>query len=392
MSSSASSVDATNNVPSTSTAFSTESYFQSQKPPPNLEDKCSRIQAFVDRWFNVSSKRVVLVTSGGTTVPLESNTVRFLDNFSAGTRGATSAEYFLSQGYAVIFLHRIHSLRPFSRHYSHSLNPFLDLLSIVSSQSVSADSNGDQIIVSPEHATRLLPVLRAYNAAQEAGSLLQIDFQTINDYLWLLKRVSGIMAPLGRRGMFYLAAAVSDFFLPEDKMAEHKIQSGHGTLSLEMDQVPKVLRPLVQEWTPEGYIVSFKLETDPELLIPKARAALSRYGHQLVIGNELHRRKYEVVFVERADYGNGVSSASTTTTPRKGAGDSRLKGVETPPVLDADVASKQLGEIYRETWLRLDDLVPGDQDGMDEVEIEELIVRELVARHARWLEASKKTP
>lgn len=61
-------------------------------------------------------------------------------------------------------------------------------------------------------------MLRAYNAAQEAGSLLQIDFQTINDYLWLLKRVSGVMAPLGRRGMFYLAAAVSDFFLPEDKM------------------------------------------------------------------------------------------------------------------------------------------------------------------------------
>ena len=43
------------------------------------------------------------------------------------------------------------------------------------------------------------------------------------------------------------------------KQAEHKIQSSHGTLSLEMDQVPKVLRPLVQEWTPEGYIVSFKV-------------------------------------------------------------------------------------------------------------------------------------
>jgi len=26
-----------------------------------------------------------------------------------------------------------------------------------------------------------------------------------------------------------------------------------------MDQVPKVLKPLVQEWTPEGYIVSFKV-------------------------------------------------------------------------------------------------------------------------------------
>lgn len=26
-----------------------------------------------------------------------------------------------------------------------------------------------------------------------------------------------------------------------------------------MDQVPKVLKPLVQEWTPEGYTVSFKV-------------------------------------------------------------------------------------------------------------------------------------
>ena len=50
-----------------------------------------------------SHKRIALVTSGGTTVPLENNTVRFIDNFSAGTRGATSAEYFLENGYAVIF-------------------------------------------------------------------------------------------------------------------------------------------------------------------------------------------------------------------------------------------------------------------------------------------------
>jgi hypothetical protein len=31
--------------------------------------------------------------SGGTTVPLETNTVRFIDNFSSGARGAASAEY-----------------------------------------------------------------------------------------------------------------------------------------------------------------------------------------------------------------------------------------------------------------------------------------------------------
>jgi hypothetical protein len=50
-------------------------------------------------------------------VPLEKNMVRFVDNFSMGTRGASSAEYFLEAGYAVVFLHRQHSLQPWSRHW-----------------------------------------------------------------------------------------------------------------------------------------------------------------------------------------------------------------------------------------------------------------------------------
>jgi phosphopantothenate-cysteine ligase len=41
---------------------------------------------------------VACVTSGGTTVPLERNCVRFIDNFSAGTRGAMSTEQFLQVG------------------------------------------------------------------------------------------------------------------------------------------------------------------------------------------------------------------------------------------------------------------------------------------------------
>lgn len=205
-------------APLDSLPFSTESYFQSQNPPPGLEDKAARMYAFVDSWKGVTGKKVVLVTSGGTTVPLEANTVRFLDNFSAGTRGATSAEYFLRAGYAVIFLHRLHSLRPFSRHYSHSLNPFLDLLSLDPSPS---SSSSPSITVRPEHAAKLEPVLRAYHATQKEGTLLSIDFQTVNEYLWLLKAVTGTMAELGRRGMFYLAAAVSDFFLPEGRMVSY---------------------------------------------------------------------------------------------------------------------------------------------------------------------------
>ncbi len=151
---------------------------------------------------------------------------------STGTRGATSAEYFLRNDYAVIFLHRLHSLRPFSRHYSHSFNPFLDLLSLdpssssaSSSSSTSSSSSGPSITVRPEHATKLEPILRAYHQTQKEGTLLSIEFQTVNEYLWLLRAVTGCMAQLGRRGMFYLAAAVSDFFLPEGRMVSFTISN-----------------------------------------------------------------------------------------------------------------------------------------------------------------------
>lgn len=38
---------------------------------------------------------IAVVTSGGTAVPLEKRCVRFIDNFSGGTRGALSTEEFL---------------------------------------------------------------------------------------------------------------------------------------------------------------------------------------------------------------------------------------------------------------------------------------------------------
>ncbi len=180
--------------------------------------------------------------------------VRFLDNFSAGahpflagrlyilpnlcyhntgTRGATSAEYFLKSGYAVIFMHRQFSLQPFSRHYSHSTNPFLDFLDIeptcsTSSKPCSDSKTGEdvpsginttsQISVTPGKRPDLLKVLATYKHVHELGLLHTLTFVTVNDYLWLLRAVSQELAVLKRKSMFYLAAAVSDFFLPRQKM------------------------------------------------------------------------------------------------------------------------------------------------------------------------------
>eukprot|EP01035_Chromulina_nebulosa_P017763 gene17763-23363_t len=38
----------------------------------------------------------------------------------------------------------------------------------------------------------------------------------------------------------YLAAAVSDFYIPDNQMAIHKIQSSEGALSLTLQPVPKI--------------------------------------------------------------------------------------------------------------------------------------------------------
>lgn len=69
-----------------------DSFFSTVHPPAHFEASLREVRSFVERCAK-EGRRVALVTSGGTTVPLERKMVRFLDNFSAGTRGAISAEY-----------------------------------------------------------------------------------------------------------------------------------------------------------------------------------------------------------------------------------------------------------------------------------------------------------
>lgn len=59
------------------------------------------------------------------------------------------------------------------------------------------------------------------------------------------------------------------------------MQSSNGAPTIHLDLVPKVLQPLVNSWVPKAYVVSFKLETDENLLIKKARIALDRYKHKV---------------------------------------------------------------------------------------------------------------
>jgi phosphopantothenate-cysteine ligase len=358
-------------------------YFASNPAPKILPQHLALARAFIQQ-HSEAGRKVALVTSGGTTVPLENQTVRYIDNFSAGTRGATSAEYFMEAGYAVIFLHRQFSLLPYSRHYSHSTRSFLDFMR--------EDENG-RVVVDEEHQEEMLRVLRQYAHVNNNNLLLTLTFVTITEYLWELRELAKLMQPLGSRGLFYLAAAVSDFFVPQDRMVEHKIQSSEAfsqrnesdskdanskpqaartegsSLIIDLDPVPKFLKQLVDVWAPEAMIVSFKLETDPSILVEKAKYSLNKYSHNLVIGNLLTTRKWEVVFVSKG-------SVQWIRVPR-GRRTKSISGIEA-----------QVGK------------AGGDQDASDvnahrffgepAVEIESLIIPSVTAFHEKMASQSIK--
>ncbi|KAI9374085.1 DNA/pantothenate metabolism flavoprotein [Aspergillus egyptiacus] len=386
---------------------SESAYFNNYPPPKGLQKHESLAKAFVD-YHVEANRRLVLVTSGGTTVPLENQTVRFIDNFSAGTRGATSAEYFLQEGYAVVFLHRQFSLLPYSRHYSHSTNCFLDFMD-EASPSASGGSDHGPIVVRNEYQDEMRDVLRKYRYAKQNNLLLLLPFTTVSEYLFELRMLAKCMKPLGPNALFYLAAAVSDFFIPRDRMAEHKIQStdipkefsgneeaigaddiytggfqqkeatSSKKLVINLDPVPKFLHQLVDGWSPEGsMIVSFKLETDPNLLVYKAQTALQKYAHHLVIGNLLSTRKWEVVFVTpEAPYERWIRVPKSRRSKS-------ISGVEGQVGL-AEAAKRAAGH---PTTSAPEDAEPPRQgeDGhvrtSEESEIESLIIPELVKLHS----------
>ena len=67
--------------------------------PSVAECAAAKLDAFLNHQLRPDgtlARPIAVVTSGGTPVPLERNCVRFIDNFSAGTRGAMSTEEFLN--------------------------------------------------------------------------------------------------------------------------------------------------------------------------------------------------------------------------------------------------------------------------------------------------------
>uniref|UniRef100_A0A0K0ECJ1 DNA/pantothenate metabolism flavoprotein C-terminal domain-containing protein n=1 Tax=Strongyloides stercoralis TaxID=6248 RepID=A0A0K0ECJ1_STRER len=238
------------------------------------------LKKFID---DNKEKKFVLITSGSTRVPIEKNTVRFIDNFSTGRRGSSLAEYFLKNNYCVIFFFRNNSLKPFDR----SLENILDYLTIGEKNMLTLD-NIDKV-----ESDKFLNVLAQKNKYKK--SLFMISFMELSEYLEILKILLTIVKPLKKNVIVCLAAAVSDFYIEEKDMPNHKIQSRNGVLNLKLTPVDKSDTAKLLRENKENFLVTFKLETDEKLLYEKSKKSFEYYNHQVVVGNILSRRTREVI-------------------------------------------------------------------------------------------------
>jgi len=82
---------------------------------------------------------------------------------------------------------------------------------------------------------------------------------------------------------------------------KHKIQSAGGPLDMKLSQVPKMLSVLRNQWAPLAFCISFKLETDSDILVQKAEMALNKYRMNVVVANLLATYKEEVVIISNGE-------------------------------------------------------------------------------------------
>lgn len=74
------------------------------------------------------------------------------------------------------------------------------------------------VLVKPDSLDVLGPILAKYKIAQELNKILYVSFTTVVDYMWLLRAACECLSSISKRALLYLAAAVSDFYVPSDKM------------------------------------------------------------------------------------------------------------------------------------------------------------------------------
>ncbi|CAG9483364.1 phosphopantothenoylcysteine synthetase, putative [Plasmodium vivax] len=274
-------------------------FFAGELRPNDLSDVLKKIQSELLR---EEASQIILITSGGTKVPVEKVPIRHVENFSTGKRGAHMCEYFLKKNKKVIFLHRRGSFMPFECHLRCAAR--MDTVRVVDGHVT--------LNLSEEETNAVVNDAKSYEQFRQ--NLLCIPFESIFDYGFYLTAICDLLnedwrgrqigdttpeevkpngaSPLPH--LIILSAAVSDFYIPYAELSSNKINSETNvTFSLRMQLAPKFYK-LTRKYFPLLNFCMFKLEYDEQALLNKSSERI-RFA-DILVANLLHER-YNSVFI-----------------------------------------------------------------------------------------------
>ncbi|KAJ1610253.1 putative phosphopantothenoylcysteine synthetase [Cryptosporidium canis] len=226
--------------------------------------------------------------------------VRCIDNISTGTRGAYSAEYFLKLGFSVVFFHRRGSHLPFT----------VDLPSKYDLLLTFGDSfNSTECYSSFFKDEKIKKIVRAsQNFMKYSERIFFMEFGSVYEYINGIENIISYCTELSTKIIFFLAAAVSDFYIPNNLLSINKI-SADSNLALNIDnepQVPTITLELystpkcaqfIRKKLPDCFLVLFKLETEEETLYQKSDKLLIMYNANVICANLLQSRRDSVTII-----------------------------------------------------------------------------------------------
>jgi phosphopantothenate--cysteine ligase len=196
----------------------------------------------------------ILITSGGTLVPIDP--VRNISNNSTGSFGSAIAAQALKAGMEVSYLTSRHGQSPFSQRVDFN-------------QQQDWHETEDKLKELHDFADKYRPQYHEHR------------YQTYNEYASDLK----LLVTKKKPEIILLAAAVSDYLVAN--YSHNKVRSNMA-LHVDLEPAPKLIHS-IREWSPESFIVGFKLmvnvsETE---LIDTAKNSIAQHHLDLCVANDL---------------------------------------------------------------------------------------------------------
>ncbi|KAI9921119.1 hypothetical protein PsorP6_002656 [Peronosclerospora sorghi] len=288
------------------------------KTPPDPRWRLSAVQKqteeFIATQLAGQCRGIALITSGAAIVPLDPENDTFVDTVPhvQEQQGPACAEYLLQLGYAVIFIHRENSLRPFTRHFQKYIQngAFMDMFCLQNNGLVLSGVNISQQL-------QLQKITQLY--AECRTRILDLSFTSVQQYLMLTRLAANAMDVAKDSGIVVLAGTLMDFYVPLDpstaafeatddtdshevslsksppssknvkakhlkKFAKKVANKKNEEFSINFVRIPNIIQKIRRDWCPKAFLITCKHQLASGEAIEAAHGDLEKSGVDVIAG------------------------------------------------------------------------------------------------------------